>query len=102
MQSNYEAIQARNAEVIAVTTQDLSAAVLSIESVGIPFPLAYDVTTDVPRRWDRFDNFGTRLADAAVYVIDRDGRLVWESIGENYQHQVSAAEIIEQLDLIGS
>lgn len=78
----------------------MSAAVLSIDAAGIPFPLAYDVTEAVPRRWDRFDNFGTNLADAAIYVIDTDGRLVWESIGENYQHQVSAAEIIEQLDLI--
>ncbi len=101
MQSNYQAIQARDAEVIAITTQDLGAAAEAIDTVGIPFPLAYDVSTAVPRRWDRFDNFGTELADAAIYVIDKDGRLVWESIGQNYQAQVSAAEIIEQLDLIG-
>ena len=66
--------------------------------MGIPFPLAYDVSEAVPRQWDRFGNFGTNLADASVYVIDRDGRLVWESLGEDYQHQVPADEIIEQLD----
>ena len=95
------ALTARDAEVIAVTTQDLSAAGDAIDTTGIPFPLAYDVTTAVPRRWDRFDNFDTNLADVSVYVIDMDGRLAWESLGDNYQHQVSAGEIIEQLVLIG-
>ena len=100
LQKNYDEITALNAEVIAVTTQDLSAASGSIESVGISFPLAYDVTTAVPRQWERFDNFDTELADAAIYVIDKDGVLVWESIGDNYQHYVKADEIIEQLESI--
>ena len=83
-----------------MTTQDLSAASDSIESVGISFPLAYDVTAAVPRRWERFDNFDTELVDAAIYVIDREGTLVWESIGDNQQHYVKAGEIIEQLESI--
>lgn len=100
MQNNYEAIQALNTEIIAVTTQDLSSSGFSVEAVGIEFPLAYDVSKAVPLRWDRFGNFGTNLADASVYIIDKEGRLVWQSLGDNYQHQVSAAEIIEQLELI--
>ena len=100
LQKNYDEITALNAEVIAATTQDLSAASGSIESVGISFPLAYDVTTAVPRQWERFDNFDTELADAAIYVIDKDGVLGWESIGDNYQHYVKADEIIEQLESI--
>ncbi len=83
-----------------MTTQDLSATSGSIESVGISFPLAYDVTATVPRQWERFDNFDTKLADAAIYVIDREGILVWESIGKNSQHYVKADEIIKQLESI--
>lgn len=101
MQSSYEAITARNAEVIAVTTQDLSAAAGAIDAVGIPFPLAYDTTANVPRQWERWDNFGTELADASVYVIDKDGKLVWQSLGDNYRHQVSAVTVINKLDAIG-
>jgi len=100
LQKNYDEITALNAKVIAVTTQDLSAASGSIDSVGISYPLAYDVTNSVPRQWDRFDNFNTELADAAIYVIDKEGVLVWESIGDNYQHYVKADEIIEQLESI--
>lgn len=83
-----------------MTTQDLSAASGSIESVGISFPLAYDVTATVARQWERFDNFDTELADAAIYVIDKEGTLVWESIGKNSQHYVKADEIIKQLESI--
>jgi len=84
-----------------VTTQDLSAAVGSIDSVGVTFPLAYDVTEVVPQQWERFDNFRTELADAAVYVIDKDGKLVWQSLGDDYRHQVSASTVLKQLDSIG-
>jgi len=101
LQNNYGEIAARDAEVIAVTTQDLRAASGSIDSVGIAFPLAYDVSEEVPKEWDRFGNFGTNLADASVYVIDRDGKLVWQSLGDNYQHQVSADTVIDKLDQIG-
>jgi peroxiredoxin len=100
LQKNYDEITALDARVVAVTTQDLSAASGSIESVGISFPLAYDVTATVPRQWERFDNFDTELADPAIYVIDKEGMLVWESIGDNYQHYVKADEIIEQLESI--
>ncbi len=101
MQDSYPEIVSRNAEVIAVTTQDLSAAVGSIDSVGVTFPLAYDVTEVVPQQWERFDNFKTELADASVYIIDKDGRLVWQSLGDNYRHQVSATTVLKQLDSIG-
>ena len=100
MQKHYDEITALDARVVAVTTQDLSAASGSIESVGISFPLAYDVTATVPRQWERFDNFDTELVDAAIYVIDRKGILVWQSIGDNYQHYVKADVIIEQLESI--
>jgi peroxiredoxin len=101
LQDSYPEIVSRNAEVIAVTTQDLSAAVGSIDSVGVTFPLAYDVTEVVPQQWERFDNFRTELADAAVYVIDKDGKLVWQSLGDDYRHQVSASTVLKQLDSIG-
>jgi len=100
LQDKYGEITARNAEVIAVTTQDLSFAGEAIDTVGIPFPVAYDVTTSVPRQWERFDNFGTELADAAVFVIDSEGLLVWQSLGRDYTHQVSAATVLKALDSI--
>jgi peroxiredoxin len=100
LQEHYDEFTALDARVVAMTTQDLSAASDSIESVGISFPLAYDVAALVPRQWERFDNFDTELVDAAIYVIDRQGILVWESIGDNHQHYVKADEIIEQLESI--
>ena len=100
LQEHYDEFTTLDARVVAMTTQDLSAASDSIESVGISFPLAYDVTAVVPRQWERFDNFDTELADPAIYVIDKEGMLVWKSIGDNYQHYVKADEIIEQLESI--
>ena len=75
MQNRYDDIKALDAEVIAVTTQDLTAASDSIDIVGVPFPLVYDTTGSVPKEWERYDNFGTDLADASVFVIDKNGKI---------------------------
>ena len=100
MQKRYDDIKARDAEVIAVTTQDLTAASDSIDIVGVPFPLVYDTTGSVPKEWERYDNFGTDLADASVFVIDKNGKLVWQSLGADHRHYVEPDTILSELDAI--
>ena len=52
----------------------------------------------VPQGYDVFNLFGDGLASASVFVIDKSGEVVWESIGANYRHQVSARTVLEQLE----
>ena len=93
LKENYAQIAARNAEVLPVTTDDLERAAPAVEAFSPPFPMPYDVSADVPRQWGRFDNFGTGLADAAVFIIDRNGELAWQDLGEDYRHQVAASGV---------
>lgn len=103
MQENYDAIQARNAEVIPVTTDDLAGYGDQVERVlDPPYPMPYDTSAEVPKQWDRFDNFGTELADAAVFLITKDGDLAWKDVGDNYQHFVPAEDILAELDKLGA
>ncbi len=98
LKENYAQIAARNAEVLPVTTDDLERAAPAVEAFEPPFPMPYDVSADVPRQWGRFDNFGTELADAAVFIIDRNGELAWQDLGVDYRHQTAASAIIAALD----
>ena len=52
----------------------------------------------VPQAYDVFNLFGDGLASASVFLIDKSGEVVWESIGANYRHQVSARTVLEQLE----
>ena len=98
LKESYGEIAARNAEVLPVTTDDLARARPAIEAFDPPFPMPYDTTDEVPKLWDRFGKFGTDLADAAVFIIDRDGQLAWQSLGKDYTHQVNGAVITRELD----
>ena len=99
LQSHYDEIKAAGGEALAVSTDDLRGAESAVANFGAEFPILYtsgDPT--VPYLYGRFDRFGDGLASAAVFIIDTDGSVAWSSIGDNYRHQVSAEEIIAELE----
>ena len=52
----------------------------------------------VPMDYDVFDLHGDGLASASVFLIDKSGAVVWESIGASIRHQVSAEEVVAELE----
>ena len=52
----------------------------------------------VPQAYDVFDLHGDGLASASVFIVDKSGAVVWESIGASISHQVSTEEVVEQLE----
>ena len=60
MTKEYDQIRDLDAEVVAISTDDLSKAQVMAERVGIPFPVLYDPDADVVR-------------DYEVYNLRRDG-----------------------------
>jgi peroxiredoxin len=101
LQKVYEQVQSKGAEVLAVSTDDLRGAGYSLSEFGLKFPVLY-TTRDpsVPKEYGVFDLFGDGLASASVFIIDKDGRVVWKDIGANYTHQVAGKTVLDQLDKI--
>ena len=98
MQRNYAKIAAAGAEVLAISTDDLSGAESIIAKAETQFPILYtSKNNDVPISYNVFDLHGDGLASASVFVIDTDGNIAWESIGDSIAHQVSGKEVIEVL-----
>lgn len=94
-------MNAKGAEVLAVSTDDLRGAGYSLREFGLDFPVLYTSRDpSVPEEYGVFDLFGDGLASASVFIIDRDGQVVWKDIGKNYTHQVTGKTILEQLDRI--
>ena len=62
------------------------------------FPVLYSSkNNDVPISYNVFDLFGDGLASASVFIVDKNGNIAYENIGENYRHQVSGEEVLEAL-----
>ncbi len=91
------------AEVLAVSTDDLSGATYWDERFGMEFPILYTSGDPaVPEAYGSFNRFGDGLASASVFLINKTGRIVWQSLGESYRHQVKGEEIVEQLEALGA
>lgn len=101
LQSRYDDITDAGAEVLAISTDDLSGVSDFIRQNDIDFPILYtNKDTSVPEAYNVFDLFGDGLASASVFIVDTDGNLAYSNIGRNYRHQVSADTVLAALDTV--
>ncbi len=98
MQDHYAKITDAGAEILAISTDDLSGAESIVAKAGPEFPILYSSkNNDVPISYNVFDLFGDGLASASVFIVDKDGNIAYENIGSNYRHQVSGEEVLDAL-----
>ena len=97
LQNNYEQIAAQNAEVVAVSTDNLDGAKWAIESLGVPFTVLYDISTDIPKAYDVFNLYGDGLATGSAFVIDTNGLVRWKQIYSGVHDLVTAGNIVKAL-----
>lgn len=101
LQSRYDDITDAGAEVLAISTDDLTGASDIIRQSSVDFPILYSNTDpSVPQAYNVFDLFGDGRASASVFIVDTDGNLAYSNIGKNYRHQVSAETVLAALDNI--
>ena len=98
MQKHYDKITDAGAEILAISTDNLRGAESIVSKARPEFPILYSSkNNDVPINYSVFDLHGDGLASASVFVIDTDGNIAWESIGDSPAHQVSGEEVLEAL-----
>lgn len=94
----YNDIIAEGAEVIAVSTDNLSGAERAVTSIGLSFPILYTARDSmVPESFGVFNLFGDGLASASVFLITSGNEIRWKSVGANYMHRVDGATVLAQL-----
>ena len=87
-----------NAEVLAVSTEDLSDADYAVRALGFPFPILYDLDADVVEAYGVFNLHGNDLPTPSTFIIDTDGTIRWEYIGRSARtDRAPSSEIIAQL-----
>ena len=85
------------AEVLAISTDDLSGAQSIVERVGIEFPVLYNSDTDVVDAYGVYNLRGDSLAAPATFVIDTEGLVRWSYVSSRTSDRPQTSEIIAQL-----
>ena len=84
--------------MLGISTDNLAGAESIVAKARPEFPILYSSkNNDVPISYDVFDLHGDGLASASVFVVDTNGNIAWESIGDSPAHQVSGEEVLEAL-----
>ena len=97
LQGDYKLIADLDADIIAISTDDLSGASYVADGLRLDFPILYDPQADVVREYGVFNLLGDRMAAPATFILDRTGKIQWQYVGKNIYDRPSNREIISQL-----
>ena len=97
---DYSRIQDLDAEVLAISTDDLSGATSIAQRVGVPFPLLYDPDVGVVEQYGVYNLLRDGLAAPAVFIIDKQGVIRYKYVGMTIGDRPRPSEVIAQLRLL--
>ena len=100
LNDNYDDIQALNAEILAVSTDDLTDSQWVVDNVGLTFPILYDPEVTTVADYGVFNLLGDELATSSIFIIDKDGVIRWIHAAETLEDQVPTSTVLEQLSLL--
>ena len=97
MQENYDEITGLDAEVIAVSMDDLSETGEIVRRVGLTFPVLYSSgNPDAPLAYSGLMDGGTHPFPG-TYVVGKDGNIHYEFMGRNYVERAPVDDVLETL-----
>ena len=99
MSNRYKDIQDLNAEVVAISVDNLAGATQLVQRVrvDIPFPILYDPSREAPKSFMVFDLLDDGLATPSTFVVDRDGVIRWKYVGRSIGDRPSTSTILNEL-----
>lgn len=100
--SHIEELNELNAQVLAVSVDDLRAASYIVESLGVPFPILYNPDADVVREYGVYNLLRDGLAAPSTFMIDQEGIIRWKYIGRGIDDRPSSRELLDQLRRVAS
>ena len=91
-----------NAEVLAISVDDLSGATDIADRVGIPFPVLYDPDGTVPKAYMVYGLIESNRAAHSTFILDKNGVITWNHLGRTISDRIGPYSILQQLQAIQS
>ena len=97
---HYSEIQEMDAEIKAISTDDLSNAHWVVDNVGVEFPILYNPDITTVADYGVYNLLGDQLTTTSTFIIDKDGVIRWMYAGTSIDDQVPTSTVLEQLRLL--
>ena len=97
LQSNYPTFQQRNAQIIALAVHDMAGAQRVAEVAGAAFPLLADPDHKVADAYHVYNLLGDGIATPAVFIVDKQGVVVWSYIAKDAGDRPPSQTILQNL-----
>ena len=81
MQQNYSKIQATGTELIAISSDNINPTQQTVQNKGLKYPVLSDKDRDAISAYNVVDPSNTRIARPSTFIINKDGTVVWKSLG---------------------
>ena len=102
MQEDYATIAGLDAEILAISVDDLSGAERVVDTLGLEYQILSDPEADTIRAYGVFNLHNNNLATPATFIVDKAGAIRWQYVGRNARtDRPSNGEIIAQLRELG-
>lgn len=96
MQDNYGKIQAADAELIAISSDNEDATKTTVDKEGLKYPVLSDIDTTTISDYNVVDRGNKRIARPASFIIKKNGSITWTALN-NVAQRVPTAEILSEL-----
>jgi len=97
----YQAISDLDAQVIAISAEDLSLAETAVEHLGLQFSVLYDLDEEVSQRYQVYGLLDKGMTTPATFLLDKEGRIRWQYVGKTHTDKPALERILSELKSIG-
>ena len=97
LREDYEKFESLGAQILAVSTDDLSQAEFAVKRLGLQFPVLQDPGGRVSTEYQVFDLLNDGVAAPSTFLLDKDGAIRWQYIGKSKSDRPANSQIIGQL-----
>ena len=100
LRKDYQTIRGLDAEILAVSNDQLTGAERAIDHLDLGFPALFDPEAVVIERFDVYDTLNDGYVTPSVFVIDKKGDIRWEYVGRHYNDRPTNQQVIAQLEAL--
>ncbi len=97
MQADYPSFQELNAEILAISVEDSPVGQHVSDLLDLQYPVLSDADHRVTDQYGVYNLLGDSLAAPSVFIIDLEGIIRWEYVGQSTSDRPSNQTILEQL-----
>jgi peroxiredoxin len=97
LQEDYSEFQQLNAEILAISVEGPEIGQRISDLLDLQYPVLSDTGRQGVSLYGVYNLLGDELATPSVFVIDLEGIIRWEYIGQNTRDRPSNEMILEQL-----